>query len=334
MTDLISVIVPIYNVEEYIRECLESIINQTYTQLEIILVDDGSTDNSSNICDEYKKKDNRIKVIHQKNSGLSDARNAGIKIATGKYIQFIDSDDYIDRDMIEILYKLLAENSADVSICSNYILKDNIISSECSNKKNIYDRKEILKEILIDEKIRSYAWNKLIRKEMFDNVKFPSKKIFEDVLTIPKIFEKSNKVVFLDVPKYYYRQREGSILNKQTNALRLEYIKAALEINKFIREKEPSLENYCAYNIAHITIKTYNDIGFFNMKSLLEERIVQQLYEETNKIFENKSYEELIVKNSNYVKKLHMYYLLTDKEKYINNNRTLPVIYKEYQSYY
>lgn len=334
MEDLISVIVPVYNVENYISECLDSIINQTYKKLEIILVDDGSTDKSGDICEEYKIKDNRIKIIHQKNAGLSDARNAGIDIATGKYIQFIDSDDYIDKDMIETLYKLIVENNADISICSNYILKDGITSCECSNKKYIYNRKEALKEILIDEAIRSYAWNKLFKKELFDDIKFPSKKVFEDVLTIPKLFEKSDKIVFVDIPKYYYRQRDGSILHKQTNELRMNYIKAAMEINQFIRKKEPDLKDYCAYNIAHITIKTYNDIGFFKLYDLLKNDTVEKLYNETKRIFENKDYERLIVEKSNIVKKLHLYYLLADREKYVKNNVDLPVIYKEYEEFY
>ena len=121
--DLISVIIPIYNVEQYLKECLESVINQTYRNLEIILVDDGSKDKSGKICDEYKNKDERIKVVHKENGGLSDARNAGMKIATGKYIQFIDSDDFIDKDMIETLYNLIIENEADISMCSNYYFK-------------------------------------------------------------------------------------------------------------------------------------------------------------------------------------------------------------------
>ena len=329
--DLISVIIPIYNVEQYLDECLNSVINQTYKKIEIILVDDGSTDNSGNICDEYKKKDNRIKVIHKANGGLSDARNVGIKLASGKYIQFIDSDDFIDNDMIEILYNLIKENDADISMCSNYILVGKKKKSDCSGKKYIYNRIEALKEILLDQKVRSYAWNKLIKRELLNNIEFPKGKVFEDILTIPKLFEISSKIIFLDVPKYYYRQREGSILNKQTNELRLAYINATKEITEYIKEKEPSLKDYYAYSIAHITIKTYNDIGFFSMYDLLNEEIVNDLYEKTKKIFDNKEYEQLIVKNSEYVKKLHFYYLLSDKEGYIKNNRILPVIYPEYE---
>lgn len=329
--ELISIIIPVYNVEQYLRECLDSIIKQTYKNLEIILVDDGSLDKSGEICDEYKLRDDRIIVIHKENGGLSDARNTGMEIAQGKYIQFIDSDDYIDEDMIETLYHLITENSADISMCSNYILVGEKATSNSSGKKYIYNRIDALKEILLDEKIRSYAWNKLMKKDILKDIKFPKGKVFEDILTIPKIFEKSSKIVYFDVPKYYYRQREGSILNKQTNALRLAYIQAATEINKFIEEKEPSLKNYCAYNIAHITIKTYNDIGFFNMYELLNETIVNDLYEQTKEIFEKEEYEELIVKNSTKVKKLHFYYLLVERDGYIKNNKTLPVIYPEYE---
>lgn len=329
--DLISVIIPVYNVEKYIRECLNSVINQTYKKLEIILVDDGSLDKSGDICDEYKLKDDRIKVIHKENGGLSDARNAGMKIATGKFIQFIDSDDFIDKDMIEMLYDLVIENDGDISMCSNYILEGKKKTSNCSGEKYIYNRIEALREILLDEKVRSYAWNKLIKRELLKNIEFPKGKVFEDQLTIPRIFERSSKIVFLDIPKYYYRQREGSILNTQTNELRLAYINATQEMNKYIEEREQSLKNYCAYNIVHVTINTYNDIGFFRMYDLLNEKIVNDLYEKTKKIMENKEYEQLIIRNSKDVKKLHLYYLLSDRDGYIKNNRMLPVIYQEFE---
>lgn len=330
--DLISVVVPIYNVEKYLEECVDSIINQTYKNLEIILVDDGSTDNSGKMCDKFAQNDSRIKVIHKENGGLSDARNCGIEAATGKYIQFIDSDDYIDLDMFEILYNNLKKYNADISMCSHYILTEDECTAEGSNELLIYDRVEILKEVLLDEKVRSYAWNKLFSIKLFENIRFPKGKVFEDILTIPKLFEKANKVVLDDVSKYYYRQRKGSILHVQTKELRLAYINSALEIMEYIKEKEKSLDDYCAYNVAHITIKTYNDIGLFDMQNMLEENIVNDLYEQTCKIFENKEYEKVIVENSSNVKKLHLYYLISDKLGYIQNNKNLPLIYPGWTS--
>ena len=327
--DLISVIVPVYNVEKYLEECINSIINQTYKNLEIILVDDGSKDNSSRICDELSKKDSRIRVIHKENGGVSDTRNVGILNSTGKYIQFADSDDFMEDNMIETLYKDIVESKAEVAMCSYYLFKNGIKTTDANYEKEIYNKEQILGEILLDEKIRSYAWNKLFKKNLFDEIQFPNGKVFEDIYIIPRVLEKSEKVVFNNTPLYYYRQREGSILHKQTNELRLEYIKAALNINKEIENNFPNLKQYCAYNIAHITIKTYNDIGFFDMRDLIENNIIKDLYMQTKKIFENKDLEAFIVKNSNNVKKLHYYYMLTNLYKYIENNRKLPVIYPE-----
>lgn len=325
--DLITVVVPVYNVEKYLEECVNSIMNQTYKELEIILVDDGSKDTSGMLCDELVKKDSRIKVIHKSNGGLSDARNTGIDIAKGKYIQFIDSDDYVDLDMIEMLYLNIKKHNADISMCSHYILTENECTTDATGEVSIYNRCDVLKEILLDEKVRSYAWNKLFSIELFKEIRFPKSKVFEDILTIPKLFEKANTVVLEDIPKYYYRQREGSILHIQTKDTRLNYINAALEIMEFIKQKEPKLESYCAYNLAHITIKTFNDIGLFNMTEMLEEKIVDDLYNRTCEIFKNKEYEKIIVENSSNIKKLHFYYLISDKNGYINNNKTLPLIY-------
>ena len=330
--DLISIIIPVYNVEKYLKECVDSVRKQTYKNLEIILIDDGSKDNSGKLCDELSKEDNRIKVIHKENGGLSDARNVGIENATGEYIQFIDSDDFVEKDMIEILYNDICQGKADVSMCSLYLYKDGEKTTDASYKKEIFNKEQVLKEILLDERVRSYAWNKMFKKSLFESIRFPKGKVFEDIYTMSPIFQKANKIVFNDIPLYYYRQREGSILHNQTNELRLEYIKAAMFVNKDIEKNFPNLKDFCAYNIAHITIKTYNDIGFFGMFDLMEEEMVINLYEETKKIFENKELEAFIVNNSNNVKKLHYYYMLTDLSLYIKNNRSLPVIYKEYSN--
>ena len=154
MEDLISVVVPIYNVENYIKKCVDSILSQTYKNLEIILVDDGSPDNCPQICDEYAQKDNRIKVIHKENGGLSDARNAGIDISKGKFITFIDSDDYIEKDYVEVLYNSIKENASDMAIGSHKAIYDNgtILNKE-TGEKSVLDSKNVLERILYDENI-------------------------------------------------------------------------------------------------------------------------------------------------------------------------------------
>ena len=241
--ELISVIVPIYNVEKYLKKCIDSIINQTYKNLEIILVDDGSPDNCGKICDEYAKNDKRIKVIHKKNGGLSDARNAGIDIAKGKYIGFVDSDDYIVSDMYEYLYNILIENSSDISICDYeyYYEKNNIIGKSNNVKINeTVDKKEALRR-LMGNSIGNYAWNKLYKRDLFNDVRYPVGKKMEDCGTTYKLFYLSNKITIGNERKYYYLQRDDSILHKKNFSFYKDFFELTLEKYKFIKEKYPEI---------------------------------------------------------------------------------------------
>ena len=166
--DLISVIVPVYNVEKYLDKCIQSIVDQTYTNLEIILVDDGSPDNSGAICDEWAEKDNRIKVIHKANGGLSDARNAGLDIATGEYIAFVDSDDYIELDFYDKLYNVIKATNCDISICNlRKVYENNNVSVNNCDTFEIteYSTTEAM-SALIDDKIRQVVWNKLYKADI------------------------------------------------------------------------------------------------------------------------------------------------------------------------
>ncbi len=241
MEEKISIIVPIYNVEKYIKRCVDSILKQTYKKLEILLVDDGSPDNCGKICDEYKKIDKRVKVIHKKNGGLSDARNKGIENATGKYIMFVDSDDYIEIDMVEYLYRLLKKNKCEIAICNyiyDYSNKDkNYIAIDGTFEK-IYNSHEAIKELLKDETIKSFAWNKLYRTELFQNIKFPVKRLMEDVATTYKLFMNANKIVFGSEPKYHYVQREGSILHNKKANFYIDFYEMAYERYKNIMQSK------------------------------------------------------------------------------------------------
>jgi glycosyltransferase involved in cell wall biosynthesis len=216
MSSLISIIVPVYKTEPYLRKCLNSIINQTYKNLEIILVDDGSPDDCGEICDEYAALNARVKVIHQENRGLSAARNAGLKIATGEYIGFTDSDDWIANDMFETLYRGALEHRADITICGYYLVKGNKYREVREEHTVLYGREDALHHLLLDKTITNHAWNKLYKRDLFKGVSYPEGRTFEDVATTYKLFEKADKVVFLDSSKYYYLQRDDSVVGMLT----------------------------------------------------------------------------------------------------------------------
>lgn len=217
---MISVIVPVYNVEEYLSECVESIRNQTYNNLEIILVDDGSTDNSANICDEYAKKDSRIKVIHKKNGGLADARNAGIKIATGKYIGFVDSDDFILPDMYEKLFNTIESTASDI-VMAKWCYDDEIEKSDNSteNEPIVFTNCEALDFLIQGRKgqhISTSVWDRLYKREVIQEVWFPFGKCYEDIVWTTNVFWNAKRIAYIAQTVYIYRKREGSITQKDS----------------------------------------------------------------------------------------------------------------------
>lgn len=235
--ELISIIVPVYNVEKYLHRCVDSIIHQTYTNLEIILVDDGSTDSSGIICDDYAQKDKRVFVIHQQNGGLSNARNSGIQMMHGKYVSFIDSDDYIARDYIEYLYDIMENNNADISICSykkvfegeNPELKDT--QKECL----IMGKHRALATLLYQKKFTASAWAKMYKKDLWSDIKFPAGKLHEDVAVMYLLFSKAKTIVYGDKKLYYYLQRSGSIINSCFNPKRMDYIAHTKKCMEYMR---------------------------------------------------------------------------------------------------
>ena len=216
LNDKVSVIIPVYNIEKILPQCLKSVINQSHKNLEIILVDDGSTDSSGKICDEYQKKDNRIMVIHKKNEGVSNARNDALDIATGVYIYFIDSDDYIESTCIEKLVKKIVEENADLVMSDfNYVDEK---SKELEDTKKFYVRKN---SESITGKIALYninwylwynVWGKLYKKELFQTVRFPKdKRISEDHYVLTRVTALANKIAFVNEVLYHYVQQESSI---------------------------------------------------------------------------------------------------------------------------
>lgn len=324
MKDLISIIIPVYNVEKYLEKCVESVINQTYKNIEIILVDDGSTDNSGKICDELSKKDERIKLIHKTNGGLSDARNAGLKIAKGNYIGFVDSDDYIKEDMFETLYNLNEEHSSDISIVSYYELYNGkIISVRDTKELTEYNNIEAMKELLIDTKIQSYAWNKLFKKELFDGLEFPTNKNFEDIATTLLLFEKAEKIVLLEEPKYYYARRDNSIIGKRNYKTYKDYLDVIYDKYYYLDGKYKELDLYNAYNFIINMIWVYTIIVAFDLDDVYED--FTKIFDLFTKLIE-KYQNDITDKLDNYNKAV-LYMMLLD------TNNSKPAVKQFYKSY-
>lgn len=218
----VSVIVPVYNVEKYIKKCLDSIMNQTHTNIEIILVDDGATDNSGLICDEYAKMDPRIRVIHKNNGGLASARNAGVEVATGDYIAYVDSDDWVENDFIELLLDACLNNGADMSVCRYADCYD---ETPLSHQEDIFSvtwtGKEAVEARIMQEnkyRISTSAWNKFYKKEIIEGMLFPYGKYYEDVVYTTEAMLRAKKVAYINKALYCYRKdREGSIMTQGFN---------------------------------------------------------------------------------------------------------------------
>lgn len=217
MNSMVSIIIPVYNVEKYLRHCINSIIHQTYQNLEIILVDDGSTDNCGYICDEFARKDKRIKVIHKENGGLSDARNEGLKVASGDFLAFVDSDDWVDLRLFEMVMSSFESHFVDI-VCFGSYKTDGRNKTTCFTtlKEIEWTRAEALTELCKNDRIESHVWDKVYKKELFENTFFPVGKYYEDVYIMHRVFMKAKSVLFIDAPLYYYLQRNTSIVGQRT----------------------------------------------------------------------------------------------------------------------
>lgn len=244
MNNLISIIVPIYNVELFLRKCIDSIKNQSYKNIEIILVDDGSPDNCGKFCDEYKQKDNRIKVVHKKNGGLSEARNYGIEIATGDYILFVDSDDYIANNMCQILLEKAQQYKADIVSCNlEEVFEDGsykISKQDLNTNVQVFSNLEMIKLDFFDVTINtSVVWNKLYARKLFfgeHKIRFPVGKLHEDNYTVYKLYYYANKVVVINDVLYYYLRRSDSITGNPSAKNVIDKIDAGIDEFSFAND--------------------------------------------------------------------------------------------------
>ena len=238
----ISVIVPIYKVEAYLDKCVQSIVDQTYTNLEIILVDDGSPDRCGQMCDAWAEKDSRIRVIHKENGGLSDARNAGLEIATGTYIAFVDSDDWVSVEYISSMYRAIQETGAQIAGCGICTVFDGQEPDEGTGTGElcIYSSEEAIGALLQGQGLRAVAWNKLYHKSLLEGERYPVGKHHEDEFFTYRIFEKADRLVCVDERLYFYLQRQGSIM-RSFSIKRLDALDAYLERLQFLEKRYPNL---------------------------------------------------------------------------------------------
>lgn len=294
MKDKISVIVAVYNSAKYLQKCIESIIGQTYKNLEIILVDDGSTDDSSMICDEYAAKDKRIVVIHQQNIGRT--RNRGLEICTGDYIGFIDGDDRIAEDMYELLYSVIRKYDADISVCGRFIEDDEHgVYGTCNDdgKTIVYNTEDALRKIIEDSSINSYVWDKLYRKEIFENYRFENGHILEDIASMYKIFMRAEKIVACNIPKYYYLQRKDSVLHTRNEAMNWDQFCIYKERLAELEQDYPELRELLIVKLVSFGVVAYNCILLEKTRSKEKEEHKKEILltiQNLKKEMENKKY--------------------------------------------
>ena len=290
MDDLISIIVPVYNTEKYLKRCIESLIHQTYSNLEIILINDGSKDHSKEICLEFSKKDKRIHYLEQTNQGAASARNFGIKQAKGAYIGFVDSDDVISLDMFSTLYHNLVTYQADLSICE-VVRFQKETSFTNSNHIAIYDVKEALQVLLEDKKICSYSVNKLCKKELLQNVQYPIGKLQEDVGTVYQFITNAKKIVYSDSKLYGYYTRENSVTTSISEKFIYDYFemieKRAKDLKKYNIDEDITL------NRVNVILGMFIDLS--QNKHLLKNQQLKQ--------FINQKYQELKKLNTTSIQK-------------------------------
>ncbi|MDF2884761.1 MAG: glycosyl transferase [Clostridiaceae bacterium] len=289
----ISIVVPVYNVEKYLDKCISSILQQSFTDFELILVNDGSNDNSGSKCDEYKHIDSRIKVIHQENQGLSSARNIGIEASQGNYITFIDSDDFIHPKMLEILYNNILEDKADISTCGYELFYEGkeVLEKSIDNNITLYTNIQAVKKIVEkSESIMIIACCKLYRRSLFHDIYYPVGKYHEDEFVTYKLLYKSIKIVVTDAKLYYYLQRSNSITGSNYSIKRLEKLEALEQAIIFFKNENNKELAYLAefrylfnIQIAYYRIKyemKYNKSIMDKLKKQYDEKFNE--FEENN----------------------------------------------------
>lgn len=261
MKPLISVILPIYNIKDYLAKCMDSIFAQTYQNLEIIMVDDGSTDGCDKLCDDYIARDERIRVFHKKNGGLSDARNYGIERANGEYITCIDPDDYVDKDYVEYLYKLIEKYNTKMSVCQHRVLFDSgRIDEKGRSGDVILSNKRCIERMLYHDVIDTSAWAKLYHRDLFKDVQYPFGKLFEDISTTYKLMLQCEKIAVGYESKYNYFIRGNSIVNGKFNPKKMDLLEMTDQMGRDVIAVYPELSGAVLRRRVYARFSTINQM--------------------------------------------------------------------------
>ena len=269
--DKISIIIPIYKVEDYISKCIKSVIAQSYHNLEIILIDDGSPDRCGDICDDYAERDSRIRVIHRQNGGISAARNSGLEVATGEYVLFVDSDDYIHPDMVERMHDVALNKQADVVVCDYVKVNEDEEIEIPEESRQVIDITEDnrLNYMLGETKIIfTVVWNKLYKRKLFQNIRFPEGKLHEDEFVTYKLLHSAGKVCYLKDAFYYYVQRTSSIMGEGINLKTLQRLDAFQERMLFYQKRNMQDYYYQMLNHYRYFLNDFIKNGYGKRKEL------------------------------------------------------------------
>lgn len=269
--ELISIIVPVYNVAEYVGICIKSLVSQTYKKIEIFLVDDGSTDASGEICKEWAKRDARITYLYKENGGAASARNAALDRCCGQYIAFVDSDDYIDNNYIEVLHSAIVENGADISICGWKNETGSTAAKSDTVKGNIvYSKTEAMNKLLYQEEFDTAMWAKLYKAQLFAEIRFPEGNIYEDIAIIYKVFDLVEQVVYTSYEGYHYLLRETGTTLKKFSVKKMDLIDVVEEMEEYILERCPEVQSAMRSKFVRANFHIYLQIP--RTKEFLTER--------------------------------------------------------------
>lgn len=324
MLHKVSIVVPIYKVEKYLERCIISIVEQSYGNIEIILVNDGSPDNCGTICEQYAKEDHRIKVIKKKNGGLSDARNYGMQSVTGKYTIFVDSDDWIDTNMVEDMISCSIKYQADIVQTSfyyaydDYLLFDNRYYADNAPEVVIKNKNKLMSELIINERVKNFAWGKLFRTNLIRNIPFEKGVLFEDVFWAYQVMHLAKTYVLLHQPGYYYYQRDDSIVSTYTPK-NLDMIRGLKERHFFIERFYTDLIDE-SYKVIFM-----NSLSHYHLLLINRKKDKDGLHKKDIRLYINHNYKKLkkAVERDGHLKKqlllfhvhpyLNILYLLTSR---------------------
>jgi len=288
---LVTIIVPVYNVEKYLEKCIRNILQQTYEKIEVILIDDGSDDKSGEICDKYEKENEKIKVIHQENGGAARARNVGIKLANGEYITFIDADDEVEEDYIETLHSMIIREEADIAVCKykKFYTKIPVGEKYVSESTVCLESEKALEILYYRGYLTSSPCAKLFKRELFRQIQFPEGRLYEDFSIIYILFHIAEKIVYNPTEKYYYLQRDGSSMHSKYNDRKWDLITISEEIIEFTEKNYPKLRNAAKYRFLISNLMILREMPWSTENSVKKKKLANNIRKVRMDVFKDSS---------------------------------------------